>query len=57
MSQHGLATQYRDSSNLSARQRIYRFATSPIPFGQFVMERRAGAFVIRTETGMFRASC
>jgi len=34
-----LAEQYRDSSNLAARQRIYRFAQSSIPFGQWVMEQ------------------
>ena len=37
--QDELATQYRNSSNLAARQRIYRFATSRISFGQFVMAR------------------
>jgi SAM-dependent methyltransferase len=34
-----LQKQYQDSSNLSARQRIYRFATSQAPLGQFIFER------------------
>jgi ubiquinone/menaquinone biosynthesis C-methylase UbiE len=34
-----LAEQYRDSSNLAARQRIYRFAQSNVPLGEWVMQR------------------
>jgi len=36
---HPLQQQYRDSSNLSARQRIYRFAQSQTPLSQFIMQR------------------
>ena len=34
-----LATQYADSRNLAARQRIYRFAETNITFGQWVLQQ------------------
>lgn len=39
MSTIELASQYRDSSNLSARQRIYKFGTGGKGFGQWVYEQ------------------
>src|SRR5688500_10376956 len=39
LSMRDLAVQYRNSSNLAARQRIYRFATSQISLGQLLMQR------------------